>query len=221
MNTCTGNLAQLSGGIILHGVNGGWIHGPKFGAGFAAEIAARDLGARQSYLEAWGAGPDEPRIYTDERPWLRGWGGAPEGKPGIPLGYIIPHRLSDGTWLLHGVTQPYVRGTVRPVGKDKVMRPDSTPATLSAVSAVLEGAARFMRSLALREGRARELHCTRLGCGLGGLEWGDVRECIERVESTANAPLKWPHLQPPDVVVGRRFPVEFNVWGRTAEEVAA
>lgn len=212
MRTQVGNLAALTGhAIILHGVNGGWLHGPKFSAGFATDIARRDEGARRSYLEAWGRGPDDPIIYANERPWLKGAEGVPDG-PGLPLGWVFPYHLADGVWLLHGVTQPYIRGTMRPVGKEQTMRPDNSPARIDAVRAVLDAAVRFMRVLAVREGVPRELHCTRLGCGLGGLEWNAVAACIRRVESTQNAPLRHPHLVTDDVRNGRQLKADFTVW---------
>ena len=220
MKTRTGNLADLSGDVIIvHGVNGAWLHEPKFGAGFAADIAAQDPGARLSYLQAWGPGPGQPFIYSDRYPHLRGCAQAHTGKQGLPLGWVFPYRMTNGAWLLHGVTQPYVRGTQRLVGKD--MCADQRPARLSAVHAVLDNAVRFMRRLAFEEGRPRDLHCTRLGCGLGGLEWTDVQSCIERVEASQNREIPHPHLVHPDVALARRFKVEFTVWGRRAEELAA
>lgn len=258
MKTRTGNLAALTGRvIILHGVNGGWRHGPKFGAGFAADIAARDEGARESYLNACqhGRGDDaRPRIYADEHPALAGVASFNGRYGGLPLGWVFPHRLPDGAWLLHGVIQPWVRGTPmpmtakaaglldsrgllreaaedttgrqwakgsKPAGPCRFMAPDRRPAKGWAVRAVLENAVRFMRKRALAEGKPYELHCTRLGCGLGGLEWPEVRRRIEDVERYMNGPIPDPRLVAAEVREGRRFRAEFTVWGRKAEELAA
>lgn len=58
MNESRGNLALIEGpAIIVHGVNGGWLHGPKFGAGFAKSLAERGPLAREyrAACKAWPA----------------------------------------------------------------------------------------------------------------------------------------------------------------------
>lgn len=110
----------------------------------------------------------------------------------------------------------------RPSSDVRFMVPDDQPARPSAVRAVLENAIRFMRELALKEGgRPRDLHCTRLGCGLDGLSCPGVRRRIEQVEAEMNRAIPHPHLVHPDVAASRRFAAEFTVWGREAQELAA
>lgn len=203
-----GNLALLEGpAIIVHGVNGGWIHGPKFGAGFAASLAARGPMARESYFALkMGRAAHRSRFAT-----MLPTGTVPsdDRADGLPLGLAFPRRIEGGVWLVHGVTQRSVKGTPEKAREGKTFV-RSKPAVPSAIAAVLDATVAFMRRLAKRDGVALPLHMPRIGCGHGGLDWDDVRAVVERAEQRANVPL--PGASDEYRAACEAWPATFNVW---------
>ncbi len=210
-----GNLALIEGpAIIVHGVNAGWQHGPKFddatdddAVTFAKSLAERGPMARESYfaLEMGRASHrDRFRTMAQQAFW-------PErGVDGLPLGLAFPRRIEGGVWLVHGVTQRSVRGTKEPHGREKTMVPNNRPAVMHAIAQVLDATVAFVRDMAKRTGVALPLHMPRIGCGLGGLEWDDVRAMILRVEDRANVPLD--AASDDYRAACEAWPVNFNVW---------
>ena len=215
-----GNLALLEGpAIIVHGVNGGWSHGPKFApvdadgapvASFAASLAERGPMARASYM-ALEMGNAEVRDRC--RTMIREHWSPGRGVHGLPLGWAFPRRIEGDVWLVHGVTQRSVRGT-KEKARDGKYFVRKVPADIGAVAAVLDSTVAFMRRLAERDGAALPLHMPRIGCGLGGLDWDDVRALVERVEARANVPLA--NASEGHRALCSRWPVNFNVWSKGA-----
>lgn len=209
-----GNLALLEGpAIIVHGVSGGWHHGPKFddatdddAVTFAASLAERGPMARESYFGlkmGKASHRDTFRTMAQEALWPQ------QGVDGLPLGWIFPRRIEGGVWLVHGVTQRSVRGT-----KEKKRNGETfvrnKPAVPSAIAAVLDATVAFMRRLAKRDGVALPLHMPRIGCGHGGLDWDNVRAVVERAEQRANVPL--PGASDEYRAACEAWPATFNVW---------
>lgn len=208
-----GNLAALTGHVIIvHGVNGGWQHGPKFGAGFAAALNKRGPEARDSYFRSrMGIAAYREKRYA-RAARSRGFDFPYPTDDGVPLGYHIKGVLEGGEVIVHGVTQRSVRGTLEKRGSNMVR--NDRPAHQWAVGWVVESAVTIMRNMAAVEGTPRAIHLPRIGCGLGGLEWDDVRGCLLRIESMYNTPLE----SASDALhaAARDYPVVLNVWSLPA-----
>lgn len=208
-----GDLAALEGHVIIvHGVNGGWGHGPKFDAGFADELRRREPLIEASYAMApLGYAPYRERIYAAMAPtnasgrYGEGWPAADQD--GLPLGWPLLGELEGGEVVIHGVTQRSIWGWRYDLAKE----PEPVPAVLWAVVRVLAFAVAHMRRLAALEGRARAIHMPRIGCGLGGLDWEtQVRPAVETAERTRNEIL--PGASPHYSEAVTKWPAEFNVW---------